>query len=283
MTDIAVIVLTKNEHLHIARCLNKIAHLQPKQVFVVDCGSTDDTVEIAKRHGATVVYHEWPGNQAKQFNWGLENLPITTEWILRLDADEYLSPETMVQLKEEFASDHFDDYAGIELELRRKFLGREMRHATTGIRMIRLFRRGKGVYPDHVMDERLRIDGPVFRHQGSFFDDNLNGISWWTSKHLDYARREAEQALLEPHGRKHLYYRLPKFVRCFVYFLYRYFVRLGFLDGVEGFLWNFLQGLWYRILVDAQIQRVERLAFGGRFYGSRDEKIKSALKEFSRQ
>ena len=99
MTDIAVIILQKNEKLHIKRCLEKLAPLDPRQIFVVDCYSTDGSDKIAAEMGATVVYHEWPGNQAAQFNWALDNLPIESQWVLRLDADEYLYPETCEEVK----------------------------------------------------------------------------------------------------------------------------------------------------------------------------------------
>ena len=93
MVDLCVVILTKNEKLHIGRCLKRLASLASRQVFVVDSYSDDGTQEIALGHDATVVEHEWPGNQAAQFQWALDNLPIETKWILRLDADEYLTDE----------------------------------------------------------------------------------------------------------------------------------------------------------------------------------------------
>ena len=99
MTDIAVIILSKNEKLHIARCLEKLATLEARQIFVVDCFSTDGSDKIASDMGATVVQHEWPGLYAKQFNWALDNLPIKSSWILRLDADEYLYPDAIEEVK----------------------------------------------------------------------------------------------------------------------------------------------------------------------------------------
>ena len=98
-TDLAVIILQKNEKLHIKRCLEKLAPLAPRQIFVVDCFSTDGSDKIASEMGATVVYHDWPGNHAQQFNWALDHLPIKTTWILRLDADEYLYPETCEEVQ----------------------------------------------------------------------------------------------------------------------------------------------------------------------------------------
>ena len=99
MTDIAVIILSKNEKLHIRRCLEKLALLEARQIFIVDCFSTDGSDKIAAEMGATVVQHEWPGLYAKQFNWALDNLPIKASWVLRLDADEYLYPDAIEEVK----------------------------------------------------------------------------------------------------------------------------------------------------------------------------------------
>lgn len=95
MTDLSVIILSKNERLHIRRCLEKLAPLETRQVFVVDCFSVDGSDNIAAEMGATVVQREWPGLYAKQFNWALDNLPIQSKWVLRMDADVYLTPETI--------------------------------------------------------------------------------------------------------------------------------------------------------------------------------------------
>ena len=277
ISDVAVIVLTKNERLHIARCLNKIQALEPREVFVVDCLSVDGTQEIARAHGVVVVEHPWPGNQAKQFNWALDNLPIKAKWILRLDADEYLEKESVERLKGWLAAEQ--TAAAATFELKRKFMGREVRHGTVGIRMIRLFKFGRGRYPKRLMDERVIVDGSVVDLPVAFFDDNRNGLSWWTQKHVGYARREAQQALLAEHGNKAAYYRLPKFFRAFIYFCVRYFLRGGIWDGAEGVLWHFLQAFWYRVLVDAEILEIEKRAFCGRYYGSKMEKIEQAIKE----
>src|SRR5699024_4520723 len=103
MSDITVIILTYNEEIHIRRCLENVTKFASK-VYIVDCFSSDRTVEIAKEFGAEVVEHEWPGNQAEQFNWALENLSFSTKWVLRLDADEYLQPELVKELNEKLPS-----------------------------------------------------------------------------------------------------------------------------------------------------------------------------------
>ena len=100
MSDLSIIILTRNEQLHLERCLFNVAKLEPKGVFVVDCFSNDDTLQISQRCGAMLFRHKWPGCQAIQFQWALDNLPIKSRWILRLDADEYLTEELIAEIKE---------------------------------------------------------------------------------------------------------------------------------------------------------------------------------------
>ena len=278
MTDIAVIILTKDEKLHIGRCLERIAALSPRQVFVVDCFSTDGTQRIVEewqndKTGQThfiisVAEHEWPGLYAVQFNWALDNLPIETKWVLRLDADEYLTPETVERLKEELPKLP-DDVSGLTLELKRRFMGGEIRHGTNGIRLLRIFKHGIGRCEERAMDEHIVLsEGRCIDFNGTFYDDNLNTFEWWQEKHRGYAKREAMDAislfnnperLKNPSAtdrKKIKYYKLPRYFRAIAYFCIRYFLKLGFLDGLAGFRWHFWQGLWYRWIVDREIGRV---------------------------
>lgn len=263
MTDIAVIVLTKNEKLHIGRCLEKLVPLEPRQIFVVDCFSTDGTQDIAKGLGATVVEREWPGLYAKQLNWALDNLPIKAKWVLRLDADEYLYPETIEEIK--VTLDGLPaDVTSLSLSLARHFCSRKIRWGGTAhIPMVRIFRYGIGRCQDRAMDEHIvTSEGRDYRLNGEFVDDNLNDMDWWRVKHRGYAKREAMDALAGEKFKasKTWYYRFPPYLRAFIYFAYRYFFRLGFLDGYAGWMWHFWQGLWYRCLVDREIGKMKRSA-----------------------
>ena len=276
MTDIAVIILTKDEKLHIGRCLERIAALSPRQIFVVDCFSTDGTQAIVRNwenrsdlfsqnenaQPPILVEHEWPGLQSVQFNWALDNLPIETKWVLRLDADEYLTPESIEWLKANL--DGIDEkVSALEFTLERKFMDGEIRHGTNGIPMVRLFRRGRGRYAETLMDERIVFDGEKLSVPVVFYDDNLNSLEWWKEKHRGYAKREAQQAIESLKSgvwtdlRKAKYYKLPRYFRAVVYFCIRYFLKLGFIDGVAGFRWHFWQGLWYRWIVDREIGRMK--------------------------
>ena len=259
MTDIAVIILVGQDNVHIGRCLDRLAALDPRQVFVVESQPADGTGDIARQKGATTVFHQWPGIQSIQFNWAIDNLPIEAEWILRLDVDEYLTKDTIERIKVTLTQG-LVDVSGVTLELRRKFCGGEIRHATAGIRQVRLFRKGRARYADSLMDERLDVDGEVADFDGAFYDDNLNSMDWWREKHRGYAKREAAQALAGtyPDPRKAKYYRLPPYFRAVAYFCLRYFLKGGFLDGYAGWMWNFWQGLWYRWIVDREIGRIKR-------------------------
>lgn len=259
--NVAVIILIRDEALHIRRCLDCLMPLEPRQIFVVDSPSRDEGPEMVRSfvpRGASakpqLVVHEWPGNQARQFNWALDHLPIEAEWVLRLDADEYLTPQTIEKLQCGLADIPLD-VAALTFELKRRFMGGEIRHATNGIRQVRMFRYGRGRYPDTLMDERIAVEGRTAEFDGAFYDDNLNSLEWWKAKHRGYARREAAQAIAGtfPDVRKASYYRLPRYLRAVLYFCIRYFFKLGFLDGVAGWRWNFWQGLWYRWLVDREI------------------------------
>ena len=281
--NISVNILTLNEEQHIARCLTALMPLEARQIFVVDCFSRDRTVEIAVAHQADVVQHAWPGTQAEQLKWALDNLPIRTKWVLRLDADEYLCPELIEEIKAKLDGLP-DDVTGVEFNLRRVFMGRMIRRGIPNISMIRLFRYGKARCEQRLMDERIKLlEGREVAFEGAFVDHNLNDLSWWTQKHVGYAIREAANLLdiefnllnHEVHEEHEIgkqaaakrrmkmrYARAPLFWRAFVYFCVRYFVRGGFLEGKEGFMWHFFQGLWYRMLVDAKIWELKRESGG---------------------
>ena len=263
MTNISVIILAGQEMLHIRRCLERLKGLNPRQVFVVESQPSDGTHEIAVAMGAITVFNKWPGLQSKQFNWALDNLPIEAKWILRLDADEYLTPESIVWLKTNL--DGIDEkVSALEFTLERKFMGGMIRHGTNGIKMVRMFRRGRGRYAETLMDERIVFDGEKLSVPVVFYDDNLNSLEWWKEKHRGYAKREAQQAIeslksgVWADPRKAKYYKLPRYFRAVAYFCIRYFLKLGVLDGVAGFHWHFWQGLWYRWVVDREIGRMKR-------------------------
>lgn len=279
MLDISVIILTYNEEIHICRCLENICPIA-KKIFVIDCFSKDKTCEIAKTfNNVEVVQHQWPGNQAEQFNWALDNLSIETEWILRLDADEYLFPELIQELETELPKMP-SSVSALSLSLARAYCGRVLKHGiVNGIWIVRIFRKGKARYEKRLMDEHLQIlDGEIRQMKGQFVDDSHITFGEFVAKHNNYASREAvllldaefslynlenkdsvySKEVQAKRQQKNKYAKMPLFWRSIGYFLYRYIIKLGFLDGKEGFLWDFFQGLWYRMLVDAKVYEVKK-------------------------
>lgn len=293
MLDLTVIILTKNESIHIRRAIENVRPIA-RRIIIVDSLSTDDTVAIARESGAEVVEHTWPGNQAEQFNWALDNLDISTEWILRLDADEYLTDELIEELKNELPSLPYNINA-LSLSLARVFAGKRLKHGiVNSVDIVRIFRRGTARYEARIMDEHLKIlCGETLQLKHQFVDHNLMSMSQFTAKHDGYAIREAALLLDQEFGlskniesdndlgekaakkrrQKSMYARMPLFWRAFAYFVYRHFIRLGFLDGKAGFQWDFFQGWWYRTLVDAKIYEIKKQC------GNDAEKIKAYLRD----
>lgn len=278
MAELSAFILTYNERLHIERCV-RAARAVAEQVFVVDCGSDDGTPELAEALGAVVVQHAWENNHARQTNWAIDNLPFTTPWLMRLDADEIISPRLAAELERRLPSLP-EDVTGLVLKRQQVFLGRRLRWGGSyPICLLRVFRRGIGRCEERWMDEHIVLSsGRSLLLEHDLQDHNLNDLAWWTRKQTNYAVREVAdillarsergqaEALADPASRRrrfwkqHFYQRLPRFLGPVAYFGYRYFVRLGVLDGVPGLVWHALQAFWYRFLVDALLYEVERRA-----------------------
>jgi glycosyltransferase involved in cell wall biosynthesis len=272
--SITAIVLTLNEEMHIDRCLSRIMPLV-ERVVLVDSFSTDRTVEIAKSCGADVLQHAWK-NYSDQFQWGLDTAKPLTDWVLRLDADEYLEDGAQAELRRRLAGLPAD-VTGLQFKLKVIFWGRWIRHGRYySTILLRLWRNGVGQIEQRWMDEHIvlaygrteRITG------GDLVDHNCQDIGWWTNKHnhyatrhmVDYINREyhlfaEDKRIRETKAaartkrflKNSVYGRAPLYLRAVLFYLYRYFVRLGFLDGKEGFVFHFLHGFWMMMLIDAKI------------------------------
>jgi glycosyltransferase involved in cell wall biosynthesis len=280
LPDLGVIILTHNEELHIARALKAIAPIA-SQVVVVDSYSTDRTVELARSLGAKVLQNKFV-NYAKQFQWALENSALDTEWVMRLDADEIVEPDLAQEITEKLP--HLsEEVSGINLRRKHIFLGKWIRHGGRyPLILLRIWRRGRGRIEDRWMDEHMIVEsGTTVTFDGGFSDHNLNDLTFFTVKHNSYATREAIDII---NSRRHLFFedkyikttrysfqakikriikenaynKTPFYVASTLYFLYRYLIQLGFLDGIEGLIYHFLQGFWYRFLVGAKTVELER-------------------------
>lgn len=291
--DLTTIILTYNEEMHIRRCLENVCPIS-KRVIVVDSPSTDKTQEIVSEvsefqkvsGGADVevIVHKYPGNQAAQFNWAIDNISIDTAWILRIDADEYLLPELVEELQQKLPTIP-KDVTGIELKRRHIFMGKWVKHGIYPVKLLRMFRTGCGRYEERLMDEHISLSqGQTVLMDHDFCDHSLISISDYCIKHINYAKREATELLdaefdltgmqesgavfkgdghlgeqaMKRHSQKASYASQPLFWRSFLYFIYRYFLRCGFCDGIPGFVFAFVQGWWYRTLVDANIYNAKK-------------------------
>jgi glycosyltransferase involved in cell wall biosynthesis len=280
---VSAIVLTLNEQANLPDCLASLAGLDC-EIFVVDSGSTDRTVAIAQAAGASVFHHGFE-NYSAQRNWAQDNLPLQSEWVLHLDADERLTGELAEEINRTLRQPD-PEVQGYLFRKRTIFMGRWMRHGGHYPSYhLRLFRRGKGRSEDRLYDQHFLVDGQVERLHHDYLDIVASDIRTWTMRHVRWAELEARQTLAEPTAlgtvvprafgtpierkrwlREKVYGRAPWLLRPFLYWGYRYFVRLGFLDGMEGFLFHFLQGWWFRLLVDCRLRELRSLvpAVGGR-------------------
>jgi glycosyltransferase involved in cell wall biosynthesis len=279
---ITAIILTYNEELHIARCIHSLKGVVDA-IYVVDSFSNDNTIAIAEELGVKVLQNKFV-NQAAQFNWALENCDIQTDWILRIDADEYIDNKNNIDFRKNL-SDLPADITGLIISRKIVFMGKALMHGGWYPKWnLRIFKTGMGSCENRWMDEHIVLsEGRAEQFQVDFVDDNLNDLSWWTTKHNNYASREAVdyflslKSLHENSGvkaklfgneaerkrwLKSKYLNFPLFVRPLLNFIYRYVFLGGFLDGKQGLIWHFLQGFWYRFLVDAKIYELKK-QFGG--------------------
>lgn len=280
---LSVIILTYNEEVNIERCLQSI-HGWVNAIFIVDSYSADKTLEIAEKY-TNQIYQRSFKNHAEQLNWALRNLKIETEWILRLDADEIVTKE----LRDELIDKLYklpNDISGLYTKRRVYFLDRWIKHGGYyPIWLLRIWRKDKAYCEERWMDEHIKVaEGNTVFLENDIIDYNKKNLHWWIYKHNDYATREAIDILNLRHNilkhmmtpvsaklfgtqeqkkrwiKEKIYVDIPLFIRPFLYFIYRYFFQFGFLDGREGLIWHFMQGFWYRFLVDAKIYEIKKVS-----------------------
>ena len=274
---LAVIILTMNEEVHIERAINSIRN-KADEIFVIDSMSTDMTVEIAQSLGATVFQKPWI-SYSEQLNWALSKLPHDVDWVFRLDADEYVLPETDIKQDIWSLSEGAPDLAGIICLRSMVFAERLLKYGGMHKKPImRLFRKNKAKYNDRMIDEHAIIEGDVKKSTICIIDHCEKGMAFWKEKHRKYAVLEAQEFFKireeklnvsetdlnfsteakSQKNRRELYYSLPYFLRPSSYFIYRYFILFGFLDGWAGLKYTFFQAFWYRLMVEKNIKQQAR-------------------------
>ncbi|MEY8675311.1 glycosyltransferase family 2 protein [Thomasclavelia cocleata] len=270
MADLTTIILTYNEEKNIANAINSVLSIS-KRIVVVDSYSTDKTVDIAKSLGADILQNPFE-NQAKQFIYALNILDIKTTWIMRLDADEIISKNAAKEIEELCLTNINTDINGIVVRFEVDFLGKKLRHG--GIypfRKMIVYKRDKGYMEDRAMDEHIVLsEGKSVELKHDSFHRDYKDLNVWIDKHNKYSSREVEDyftcadksendiklnksAKIKRYIKLKIYYKLPLGTRAHLYYIYRYYFKLGFLDGKEGKIFAFMQAYWYRFLVDAKI------------------------------
>ena len=280
MEDVSAVILTKNEGINLPDCIRSIKDFS-KRIIIVDCGSTDNTCQIARNMGADVYHHSFE-NYARQFNWALDNTNITTKWTLRLDADERLTPDLCKELSKIMKEHNNDDINGVTMEAWLYFMKRKIKHGNPhNKRKLMLFKTGIGRIEDRKMDEHTILSsGESIVCKERFIHYDFKDMTHWINKMNWYATREMQDyydyrngantslnndSIISATRRKKffLYYKLPMFLRSWLVFIYYYIFHLGFLDGKEGFVFHYMYHRWYRTLVDAKI--LEHEIYGGDF------------------
>ncbi|WP_131535931.1 glycosyltransferase family 2 protein [Pedobacter nototheniae] len=277
--DFSFIILTYNEEIHLPRLLNSIKGLNAP-IFILDSGSTDRTLKIAKEFNAVVKSNSFE-NHPKQWDFALKNFEINTPWIIGLDADQIVSKE-LFQLLEKFKDEDHKGINGIYFNRKNYFQGKWIKYGGYyPFYLLKMFRAEVG-YSDlnENMDHRFIVPGKTIIWKNGFLEeDNLkeNDLQFWKSKHQKYSDLIAQEELdrqnkirtqtLKPNLSgspderrawfKQIWWTLPLGIRPYLYFSYRMLFKLGILDGTKGIYFHYLQGLWFRLLVDRKIKELK--------------------------
>jgi glycosyltransferase involved in cell wall biosynthesis len=279
VAPLTVLVVTRNEELNIARCLESV-HGLADQILVIDSESTDRTREIASRIADQV--HELPYDHTRIipwiFQWGLDHLPIRNEWVLILEADQVVPPDLRAEIATLLTRPGIHE-DGFYIRRKQIFRGKWIRFGGYGGKhLLKLFRRSRCELDPLEQDTRVYVHGPVGRLRAPLEEWNRkeDEILFYLQKHLRYAEAFAREELARRCGGipwkltprlfgtadertlwlKARYYRLPLFLRPALYFFYRYVLLLGILDGKEGFIFHFLQAFWFRLVVDVRLEEM---------------------------
>jgi len=274
MIDATAIIMTKNEEKNIVECLKSMSGFA-KRCVVIDCGSTDQTVELAKDNGADVYFHEFE-YYAKQFNWGIDNCDINTEWIIRLDADERFPIALNNEIEKLIDENKEKPMNGIMIEADLFFMGKCLKFGGKKKCKMMLFKRDCGRIEDRRRDAHSVIsEGYTVKTKHRFLhydfkdlDTFIRRYNWYATRemqdYIDYTRGVQQDSIAGKEIQKvrnkkfGVYYKFPKFIRCWMLFVFVYIFQLGFLDGKAGLMFAYFDTYWYRFLVDAKIHEYEK-------------------------
>ena len=278
---VSVIVPVRNEAHNLPRCLESLK--EAAEVYVVDSQSADDTVAVAESYGANVVQFRYSGGWPKKRQWAMNTLPLAYDWVLLLDADEVLTPELAGEIRRAIQDPEVDGYY---IALQMFFLGRRLRHSGASFWKLSLFRKGRGCYECRLQDqdssmadmevhEHVIVNGATRKLENPLIHHNVESLSRYIQKHNEYSNWEARVWIegnrtaddLKPslwgnqaQRRRWLRRRLLMLPGSpFFFFFYKYFGRLGFLDGVPGLIYCVFQGVQF-FHIKAKIYELRRAA-----------------------
>ena len=270
---LTIIIPILNEEIVLPRALASAKRLGV-EVFILDSGSTDRSLEIAKEYGCHITVGQW-GSFSEKLNFGLNQLPIKTEWVMRLDADEYLTNEFIENIHQ-VLSEIPPSIDGIILRRRIVFLGRWLRYGGIyPLLTMRITRVGKAQYESRLLDEHVWVNESFISEELDIVDDDQKGLAAWLSKHVKYAEVQCFMDYYYGQNivstwktldgnlkwrrflKEEVYWRTPLFLRPFCFWFYRYILLGGFLDGKPGFIYHFLHAIWYRFSIDALLYEAE--------------------------
>ena len=255
---VSVMIAVRNEAKNLPNCLAGLKEFG--EVYVIDSQSTDDTVEIARSHGAHIVQFHYSGGWPKKRQWAMNTLPLAYDWILLLDADEVLTTELTEEIRSAILNPAIEGYS---ILLRTWFLGRALRHGGVGLWKLALFRQGKGRFECRLEDqdtsmadmevhEHVVVDGATSRLRHPVIHHNLESLSRYIQKHDEYSNwesrvllqrgddRELPPSLFGTQAQRRRWLKRKVFAlpgSPVLLFLYRYVFRFGFLDGVPGLIY----------------------------------------------
>lgn len=276
MAPVSVLIPTFNEELNIEYAVQSVIGLSD-DIVIMDSFSTDGTREIVERLSSCYqgsirwIQHKFEG-YGKQWNWAFDNIDWKYHWLILLAADERISPELLEEIEIWFESEEPSRYNAIFIKRRFIWQGKWIKHGGYyPFWDARLLKIGYGYFDERSVNEHLHIQGETRTFKNDIIHEDQRSLGFWIEKHNKYATLEAQELLRAEQRkskdklarfwgtqaerkrwiREKIWNRLlPLLIRPFLYFFYRYFIRLGFLDGKEGFVYHFLHGLWYRFLID---------------------------------
>jgi glycosyltransferase involved in cell wall biosynthesis len=256
---VSVVIPVLNEEQNLSRCLSCLDEFE--QIIVVDSGSTDKTLDIARKYGVVLIDFRWNGKFPKKRNWLLANYEFRTEWVLFLDSDEHLTDAFKSELKQVIST---TIHSGFWLFYDNFFMGKLLRFGVPQ-RKLALFKKNSGQYEkidedrwstfDMEIHEHPQIRGSVGNLESRIVHRDFKSLSHFIERHNEYSDWEARRLLTLDRkcptwkllsGRQRIKYALvTKEWFPLAYFIFTYLVRLGFLDGRAGFRYAVMKMIYF--------------------------------------